>query len=76
MIKICLSLLYPQSYLVLLVVDLSHRPHSWIRLLISSLLRKEGNEALMSLPAEKPLGPVSEIHIIFISRDLPSSSMG
>lgn len=66
----------PLSYLVLLVVDMFHRPHSSVRLLISSLLWTEGNEVLMSLPVEEPVDPVSKIDSIFISRDLPSSSVG
>lgn len=65
----------PLSYLVLLVV-MFHRPHSSVRLLISSLLWTEGNEVLMSLPVEEPVDPVSKIDSIFISRDLPSSSVG
>ena len=69
-------------------VAVVHRHQSWIGLSDESLLWKLGwhflvprklvlwEEAVRSVPALGPVGPVSEVHGVFSNRDLPSISGG
>lgn len=79
-IKVCAPLLHPEGYAVL-VLDVVPRNHGEVRLLVASplwklawylLVLREG--AFRSVPAQDPLGSVSEVHAIFSNRSLPSSS--
>ena len=66
----------------MLVIVVVHRHYSWVGLVIASLLCQLAlyllvpgvpvlrEEELRSVPAQGPLGPVSEVHGVFSSRDL------
>lgn len=86
--KIFMPLLHHQSYSAVLVIVVVHSCHGWVGLLVASLLRKlawcplvpwklvfrEG--ASGSVPAQRPLDPVSEVRSGFSNRGLPSASGG
>lgn len=83
-----MPLLQPWSYCAMPVIDVIHRPHSWVALLAFSLLWKLAwhlplswklvfwEVSFFSIPAQEFLNLVSEVHDIFSSRDLPSTSGG
>lgn len=86
--KVSVPLLQPWSYCTMLVVDVVPRPHIWVGLLAFSLLWKLAwhlplpwklafwEASFFSIPAQEFLDLVSEVHDIFSSRDLPSTSGG
>lgn len=86
--KVSMPLLQPWSYCAVLVVDVVHRPHSWVGLLAFSLPWNLAwdlplpwklafwEASFFSIPAQEFLDLVSEVHDIFSSRNLPSTSGG
>lgn len=54
----------------MLVVDMVHRHHSWVGLLIASLLWKEVQGAFRSVPVQGSVSSVSELLGVFSNRDL------
>ena len=70
------------SYAILVLIVI-HKYHSWVGLLVASLLwklvrvpfstMKTGPRGVgfMSVSVLEPLGPASEVHGVFSNRDLP-----
>lgn len=81
--KVCAPLLWPLCYGAMLVIVVVHRCHSWVVLLVASLLWKLARSLLVprklvlrewsfrSAPAQGSLVPRSEVHGVFINWDSP-----
>lgn len=85
--SVCTPLPHPQDFFAILVIAVVQRCPSWVGLLVASFLWKLTEcfpvpqklvlreDAFKTVPAQGPLGPVSDVHSIFSNRDLLSTSM-
>lgn len=84
--KECVPLLHQQGYCAMLVIDVGHRHHSWVGLLVVFLLRKPAQHpvvqwklmliegAFRTVPVQGPLDPVSEVYGALSNRNLSATS--
>lgn len=85
---ICVALLYPQGHRALLALEVAHKclcrgcgwpPPAFVSFHGSSLVPGElvfREGTLRSVPTQEPLGPASQLYVVFSNRDLPANSYG